>query len=82
MVQAESLHKGQLLRIDLEKVKDRLPNKLIKQITSYPIGKLVGFKMVDGNSFGLVLELSNGMRGWFFENELFEIERESVGTDN
>ena len=29
--------------------------------------------MVDGNAFGLVLELEDGSISWFFENELYEI---------
>ncbi len=73
MVDSETLSKNQTLRIDLEKVQDRLPRQLIQQITEHPYGKLIGFKMVDGNSFGLVLELSNGLQTWFFENELSEI---------
>ena len=58
--------------------------KVIGQATSWlqknsktkPFGKLVGYKMVDGNSFGLVLELSNGSTSWFFENELCEVLNE------
>ena len=72
MVQAENLEKGQKLKVNLKEVKDRLPRILIKHLTLHPFGKLIGYKMVDGNRFGLVLELSNGSTSWFFENELSE----------
>ena len=38
------------------------------------IGKLIGYKMVDGNQFGLVIELEDGSSQWFFEEELSEID--------
>ena len=73
MLRAETLTKGQMLRINLEQVQDRLSKKIVEQVILNPFGKLVGYKMVDGNRFGLVLELSNGSTSWFFENELSEI---------
>ena len=80
MIQAENLVKGQTLKINLKEVKDRLPQTLLKQLTIEPFGKLVGYKMVDGNRFGLVLELTNGTKSWFFENELSEIAEELKNT--
>tara|TARA_B100000700_G_C14937088_1_gene804872 strand:- start:992 stop:1225 length:234 start_codon:yes stop_codon:yes gene_type:complete len=71
---SSSLTQGQELKVDLEKVQDRLPEKLFKKLSKDPIGKLVGFKMVDGNQFGLVLELKIGTTQWFFEHELSEIQ--------
>ena len=76
MIQSEKLKKGQTLKVSLAAVKDRLPKKIVKQLTISPYGKLVGYKMVDGNAFGLVLEFSNGRTSWFFENELSEIVEE------
>ena len=69
---SSKLVKGQNLNIDLEKVRDRLPDALLKQLKEIPSGKLVGYKMVDGNQFGLVLQLENGSTAWFFEDELSE----------
>lgn len=66
------LQQGQKLRVDLSLVRDRLPDKLFSKLTNNPVGKLVGYKMVDGNSFGLVLELEDGSSSWFFEAELLE----------
>ena len=76
MISAEDLVKGQKLKVELDAVKDRLPKKLLNQLTINPYGKLVGYKMVDGNEFGLVLELSNGNKSWFFERELSQASEE------
>ncbi len=72
------LIKGQTLKIDLNQVGDRLPKKLYEEICKNPIGILVGFKMVDGNQFGLVLKLNNSQTHWFFEQELSEIDNVST----
>jgi len=68
------LIKGQSLKIDLNEVKDRLPQNILEIIKNEPIVELVGYKMVDGNQFGLVVKLNNGKINWFFENELSEIK--------
>ena len=72
MIQSENLEQGQRLKVKLDKVCDRLPKKLLDQINIDPCGKLIGYKMVDGNNFGLVLEFDNGSTSWFFETELEE----------
>ena len=70
---SSKLFKGQQLKVDLEKVGDRLPDKLYEILSQNPIGELVGYKMVDGNQFGLVLKLKSGQSHWFFEEELTEV---------
>ena len=70
---SSKLFKGQILQVDLKEVKDRLPKKLIELLSKDPKGKLIGYKMVDGNQFGFVLELNIGQTQWFFESELSEI---------
>ena len=67
------LQKGQNLRVEINEVKDRLPQKILEIIRSEPLVELVGYKMVDGNEFGLVVKLNNGEINWFFEKELSEI---------
>ena len=67
------LQKGQILRVEINEVKDRLPKKILGIIKQEPLVELVGYKMVDGNQFGLVVKLTNGEINWFFENELSEI---------
>ena len=70
---SSTLQKGQLLRVEISEVKDRLPKNILEIITKEPVVELVGYKMVDGNQFGLVVKLTNGEIKWFFEKELSEI---------
>ena len=70
---SSTLKKGQLLRVEIKEVNDRLPVNILEDIRKEPIVELVGYKMVDGNEFGLVVKLNNGEINWFFEKELSEI---------
>ncbi len=70
---SSTLQKGQTLRVEINEVNDRLPQKILEIIRKDPIVELVGYKMVDGNQFGLVVKLTNGDINWFFEKELSEI---------
>ena len=70
---SSTLQKGQLLRVEINEVKDRLPLNILEDIRKEPIVELVGYKMVDGNEFGLVVKLNSGEINWFFEKELSEI---------
>ena len=70
---SSTLEKGQNLRVEINEVKDRLPQNLLEIIRKEPVVELVGYKMVDGNQFGLVVKLTNGEINWFFEKELSEI---------
>ena len=69
---SSTLQKGQNLRIEINEVKDRLPQNILETIRKDPVVELVGYKMVDGNQFGLVVKLMNGEINWFFEKELSE----------
>ena len=73
IIDSSTLQKGQLLRVEINEVKDRLPQNILEDIRKEPIVELVGYKMVDGNEFGLVVKLNNGEINWFFEKELSEI---------
>ena len=74
MIQDSSkLFKGQKLKVNIELLNDHFPSELFENIKSDPVGILVGYKMVDGNQFGLVLQFPQGNTHWFFENELSEI---------
>ena len=70
---SSTLKKGQSLKIEINEVNDRLPQNILKIIRTDPIAELIGYKMVDGNQFGLVVKLNNGETSWFFEKELSEI---------
>ncbi len=67
---ANSFKIGARLKVDLDRVRDRVPTKLVELIKSDPRGKLVNFKMTDGQGVGVVLELSDGSTSWFFEDEV------------
>ena len=71
---SSTLKKGQSLKIEINEVQDRLSQSIIEIIRKDPIVELVGYKMVDGNQFGLVVKLRNGKVQWFFENELTELK--------
>tara|TARA_Y100001968_G_scaffold57257_1_gene48393 strand:+ start:319 stop:546 length:228 start_codon:yes stop_codon:yes gene_type:complete len=70
---SKTLKKGQNLKVEINEVKDRLPKDIVEMIKKDPVVELVGYKMVDGNQFGLVVKLKNGGINWFFEKELTEI---------
>ncbi len=70
---SSTLQKGQYLRVEINEVNDRLPQNILEIIKKDPIVELVGYKMVDGNQFGLVVKLTNGEINWFFEKELSEL---------
>ncbi len=70
---SSKLKKGQILKVEIKEVEDRLPRNILKIIKNEPVVELVGYKMVDGNEFGLVVKLSNGEINWFFEKELSEM---------
>ncbi len=61
---------GSRVKVELDRVRDRIPSKLIKQLTEDPRGKVVNYKMTDGMGIGVVLELSDGTTSWFFEDEI------------
>ncbi len=70
---SSKLKKGQLLKVDIDHLKDRIPINIKEMIKKNPVGKLIGYKMVDGNQFGLAIKLEDGTVTWFFENELSEL---------
>ena len=70
---SSTLQKGQNLRVEIGEVKDRLPQNILELIREDPIVELVGYKMVDGNEFGMVVKFRNGEINWFFEKELSEL---------
>ena len=67
---ATALRIGSKVRVDLDRVRDRIPSALILQIKSNPRGTIKGYKMTDGTGIGVVLELSDGTTSWFFDDEI------------
>ncbi len=57
------------MKIDLDRVKDRISGNLIKKISSDPRATVVDYKMTDGGGVGVVLKLYDGTKNWFFDTE-------------
>ena len=61
---------GSKIKININKVKDRLPAKLIDQISSSPKAVITGYKMTDGGSIGITAKFQNNEQNWFFPEEI------------
>ena len=61
---------GSKVKINFKKVKDRLPTKLVQQIDTNPKAVIIGYKMTDGRSIGLILKFDSGQENWFFPEEI------------
>ena len=71
MPKAAALNRiGSTVKVNLDKVRDRIPVKLLNQLSDDPRGKVVDYKMTDGLGIGVVLKLSDGSTSWFFEDEV------------
>ena len=71
MPQAATLTRiGSKIKVNLDRVRDRIPPSLIQQLEVDPRGTVRDYKMTDGTGIGVVIELSNGQKSWFFEDEI------------
>ena len=61
---------GNSVQVNLEQSKDRLTKDIIDAINISSVAKISDFKITDGKSIGVVLQLSNGKEQWFFEDEI------------
>ena len=61
---------GSKVKVDLNRVIDRIPTRLVELLKKDPRGKVVDFKMTDATGLGVVLELSDGSTSWFFNDEV------------
>ena len=61
---------GNSVQINLEQSKDRLTNEIIDAINVSSVGKILDFRITDGKGIGVILQLSNGKKQWFFEDEI------------
>ena len=61
---------GSNVKINLERVRDRIPSGLIKKLSEDPRGTVMDYKMTDGiGGIGVVIKLKDGSKNWFFEEE-------------
>ena len=61
---------GNSVKVNLQLSKDRLTKETIDAINVSSLGKINDFRITDGKSIGVVLQLSNGKKQWFFEDEI------------
>ena len=61
---------GDSVQISLEHSKDRLTKEIISAIDVSSVAKIDDFRITDGKGIGVVLQLSNGKKQWFFEDEI------------
>ena len=61
---------GNSVQVNLELSKDRLTKETIDAINVSSLGKISDFRITDGKGIGVVLQLSNGKKQWFFEDEI------------
>ena len=61
---------GSTVKINLDQVRDRIPENLMTLLEQDPRGTVKDYKMTDGTGIGVVIELRNGERTWFFEDEI------------
>ena len=61
---------GNSVQVNLQLSKDRLTKETIDAINASSLGKISEFRITDGKGIGVVLQLSNGKKQWFFEDEI------------
>ena len=61
---------GSTVKVNVDASKDRLNSKTIEALKISPKCVVNGFRITDGKGIGVILELSNGEKEWFFENEI------------
>ena len=61
---------GNKVKVNLELSKDRLTKETIEAINNSSECTICDFKITDGRGIGVILNLSNGEKEWFFENEI------------
>jgi len=81
---------GSKVKVNVDLSKDRLSTKTIYAIKQNSICSVKDFRLTDGKGVGVVVQLSNGEKEWFFENEIQLLDengkiinrKENVDKDN
>ena len=77
---------GSIVKIDLTRIKDRLPDELKEKISKDSNAKVLDYKITDGTQIGFFLEFKDGSKNWFFNHELIHSnnkteQRNKAGTN-
>ena len=67
---------GSLVKVNVDSSKDRLTSKTLEAIKQSPNCVVSDFRITDGKGIGVVLELNNGEKEWFFEDEIEILDKE------
>ena len=57
-------------KVRITRVRDRIPAEMVDALTADATGTVTGFRTVDGKGIGVVVELANGSKAWFFDDEI------------
>ena len=60
MLQTALFDVGSCVKVDLQRVRDRIPNNLYSRLSSEPSCTVLDYKMMDGNMIGYILQLNDG----------------------
>jgi len=61
---------GSQVKVNIDLSKDRLSTKTIEAINQNSTCLVKDFRLTDGKGIGVVVQLCNGEKEWFFENEI------------
>ena len=67
---------GNTVKVNLELSKDRLTRETFEAINTSPECTIIDFKITDGKGIGVIVNLSNGKKEWFFENEIEVLDQD------
>ena len=57
-------------KVRITRVRDRIPAEMVEALKADATATVCGFRTVDGKGIGVVVELANGAKAWFFEDEI------------
>jgi hypothetical protein len=57
-------------KVRITRVRDRIPADMVEALKADASATVTGFRTVDGKGIGVVVELANGNKAWFFEDEI------------
>ncbi|MBM5803351.1 MAG: DUF2862 domain-containing protein [Cyanobacteria bacterium K_DeepCast_35m_m2_155] len=57
-------------KVRITRVRDRIPAEMVEALKADATATVSGFRTVDGKGVGVVVELANGAKAWFFEDEI------------